>query len=260
MSVSVERDGRVVLVTIQRPEAMNAVNGEVMDGLEEVVSDLEGEDGAAAVVLTGAGERAFSAGGDIQEWQERMTPDGGRRSAARMHSLLDRLESLPVATIAAVNGYAIGGGCELALACDIRLASRNAAFIMTEISLGLIPGWGGCARLPRMVGYGPALDMILSGEPVGADRALEMGLVSRVTEQENLLEEASTLARRISSYSPLAVRLAKKAVRDGLEMALPEAKKLEVEYFGQAWGTPEHTEAINSFLARKKKKGSGLTK
>jgi enoyl-CoA hydratase len=207
------QDG-IGVITVNRPDVRNAMNRQVMEELRDVLDRFREDAEVRAVVFTGAGEKAFVAGADIGELRGRTMLDG---LAAKMQRLYDEIESLEKPTIAAVNGYAFGGGCELAMACDIRIAAQNARFGLPETSLSIIPAAGGTQRLARLVGKGRAVEMILTGRPVDAEEALHIGLVSRVVPQEDLMDAVREIAGQILSKGPLAVRLAKLAVQAGFE-------------------------------------------
>jgi len=210
--VRVDREGAVAVVTIDHPPA-NAVSRAVIAGIREAVAAFAQEDsGERAAILTGAGERFFAAGADVTEF-----PTSGAEGIAAGQALTLAMERCPVPWIAAVNGFALGGGCELAMACDIRLAASNARFGQPELNLGIMPGWGGTQRLPRLIGAGRALPLLLTGDPIDAQTALEFGLVTAVVEPGELLGAAQALAAKIATKAPLAVRASKRAVHDGLD-------------------------------------------
>ena len=253
-----ERHGAVLLVTVNRPEVMNALNGQVVQELDQLASGVEGDDGVRAVVLTGAGERAFVAGADISELhQVAGRPAEAAAYTGGLQAVATRWERLPKPVIAAVNGYALGGGCELALAADIRLASDRARFGQPEIKLGLIPGSGGTQRLPRLVGRGYAKLLVMGGEPIGAQEALRIGLVDRVVPAEQLLPEALALAAKLAQAAPIALRLAKEAVDGGLEGTLAAGLALERRLFGQALGTADAAEGTGAFLEKRQPRFTG---
>jgi enoyl-CoA hydratase len=238
---------RIAWITLQRPEKLNALNNEVLKELEQAFASLEFDDQVGAVVLTGSGEKAFVAGADIAELASLDTASA-RRQALAGQAVFERIESFPKPVIAAVNGFALGGGCELALACHIRIASENAKFGLPEVSLGVIPGYGGTQRLPRLVGKGVALDMILSGEMVAAADAYRTGLVSRVFPQAELRAGADKLARMILARGPLALRSALDAVQQGLEMPLEKGLQFEAALFGLLASTQDMKDGMAAFL------------
>ncbi|MBI4913074.1 MAG: enoyl-CoA hydratase/isomerase family protein [Acidobacteria bacterium] len=248
--VMIEPREGIAWVTLNRPEKLNALNAEVLKELELAFASLEHDDAVGVVVLTGAGEKAFVAGADIAELAKLDTA-AARRLALAGQAVFERIASLPKPVIAAVNGFALGGGCELALACHVRVASDNARFGLPEVSLGLIPGYGGTQRLPRLVGQGVALDMILSGEMVPAAEALRMGLVSRVFPQAELLAGAEKVARTMLSRGPLALRSALDAVSQGLEMPLEKGLLFEAALFGLLAATQDMKEGTAAFVEKR---------
>jgi enoyl-CoA hydratase len=247
----------IAWITLQRPEKLNALNNEVLKELEQAFASLEFDDQVGAVVLTGSGEKAFVAGADIAELASLDTASA-RRQALAGQAVFERIESFPKPVIAAVNGFALGGGCELALACHIRIASENAKFGLPEVSLGVIPGYGGTQRLPRLVGKGVALDMILSGEMVAAADAYRTGLVSRVFPQAELRAGADKLARMILARGPLALRSALDAVQQGLEMPLEKGLQFEAALFGLLASTQDMKEGMAAFLEKRPAQFKGM--
>ncbi len=248
--VLVEKADRVAWVTLNRPEKMNALNNEVLQALEGAFADLEQDPEVGVVVVTGAGEKAFVAGADIAELKD-LDSAGARVQALRGQAVFQRIEAMPKPVIAAVNGFALGGGCELALACHIRIASENARFGLPEVSLGIIPGYGGTQRLPRLVGKGVALDMILSGDMTPAAEALRMGLVSRVVPPAELHAAAEKLARTLLSRGPLALRSALAAVHEGLEMPQEQGLQFEAALFGLLAASQDMREGMGAFLEKR---------
>ena len=258
MSVlSIETAQRVAWVTIQRPEKLNALNEDVLKELDCAFAGLEHDGNVGVVVLTGAGEKAFVAGADISELKD-LDSASARVQALKGQAVFQRIEDLSKPVIAAVNGFALGGGCELALACHLRLASENARFGLPEVSLGIIPGYGGTQRLPRLVGKGVALDMILSGEMVGAADALRMGLVSRVFPQAELKAGVEKLANTILSRGPLALRSALTAVHQGLEMPQDQGLQFEAALFGLLAASQDMKESMGAFLEKRPAAFTGL--
>jgi len=244
-------EGHVATMTISRSEALNALNKEVLEELEIVMDRLEQDGKIKVAVFTGAGNKAFVAGADIAAMQG-MSPVAAERFSQQGHRVFDRLETSAVFTIAAVNGFALGGGCELAMSCDMRVASENAKLGIPETTLGLIPGFGGTQRLPRLVGLGKAKELLATGIPVTAAAAKEMGLVNHVVKQENLLPFCYELAAKIVSNSQSAVRLGKQAMNAGLEMDQDKAMDYEAALFAVAFSTLDSEEGIKAFLEKRK--------
>jgi enoyl-CoA hydratase len=229
--VRIEQDDRVATVIIDRQEKLNALNPDVIRELDEAFRELATREDLGAVVLTGAGEKAFVAGADIGVLAT-MDPLGGVRVSREGQELLRRIETFPCPVIAAVGGYALGGGCELALACHLRIASENARFGLPEVGLGIIPGYGGTVRLARLVGLGRALELTLTGDPLDAVRAERIGLVNAVVPREELLERARQMASRIARNGPVAVRMALESVYHALDASTEEALRFESSLFG----------------------------
>jgi enoyl-CoA hydratase len=246
----VDRDGAVLIVTINRPKVLNALNAQTLDELARAIDEAAGDD-VRVVVVTGAGEKSFVAGADINELAVQ-TPVGGREHARRGQRVFDRLECLGKPVIAAVNGFALGGGCELAMACTIRIASDAAKFGQPEVNLGLIPGYAGSQRLPRLVGRGRALELLLTGAPIDAQEALRIGLVNRVVPAAGLLTEARALAQALASKAPIAVRYILEAVRGGLEMSFADAEDYEATLFGLVSTSEDMREGTRAFLEKRK--------
>jgi enoyl-CoA hydratase len=250
-NVLVEEDGAVLVVTINRPKVLNALDARTLAELDTVFTDAAGRDDVRVVVLTGAGEKAFVAGADINELSVQ-TAVGGREHARRGQALFNRIERLGKPVIAAVNGFALGGGCELAMACTLRLAADSARFGQPEINLGLLPGYAGSQRLPRLVGRGRALELLLTGRQIPADEAFHIGLVNRVIPAAELAAEARTLAQAIAAKAPVAVRYILEAVAGGLEMSLADAQDYEATLFGLVSTTEDMREGTKAFLEKRK--------
>lgn len=257
MSVRVESSDGVATVTVSRPEKLNALNAEVIDGLRSAFERIRGEAGVGAAILTGEGEKAFIAGADIAALAKIDSPSTARELAKRGQGLTRLMESLGKPVIAAINGYALGGGCELALACTMRIAAEGAKIGQPEVKLGLIAGYGGTQRLPRLVGEGRALELLLTGEPVDAAEALRIGLVNRVVPRERLLDEARALAKKILAAGPVAVRLTLEAVRRGGQLSLGEGLGLEADLFSQVASTSDMKEGTAAFLEKRPPKFQG---
>ncbi len=249
--ITVEIQERLATVTVNRPEVRNALNSQVVEELAATFERLGRDPQVGALVLTGAGEKAFVAGADIKEMvgksglEMQAFSELGRR-------LCDAIENCPKPVIAAVNGYALGGGCEIAMACDIRLASEGARIGQAEINIGTVPGFGGSQRLPRLVGGGWAAQMVLTGEPVDAATAERIGLVNRVVPADRLLEEAKALARKMLDKSPVALALAKACLRAAQEMPLSQGLSYETAAFGVAGATHDKVEGMTAFLEKRK--------
>ena len=246
-----ERDGAVAIVTVNRPQVLNALNFATIDELRRAALSLKHDAGVRAIVITGAGEKAFVAGADINELAVQ-TPAQGREHALRGQHVFDLVENLGKPVIAAINGYALGGGCELAMACTLRLAADTARLGQPEINLGLIPGYGGTQRLARLIGKGPALEMLLTGRHITAQEALDLGLVNRVVPAASLVAEARTLAAELALKAPLAVQYIIEAVQRGLEVSFDKAQFLEATLFGLVSSTDDMREGTKAFLEKRK--------
>lgn len=243
------RDG-VLVVTIDRPKVLNALNAQTVEEIGRVFAEARDDEAVKAVIVTGAGEKAFVAGADINELAK-MTPISGKGVASRGQEVFFAIERFPKVVIAAVNGFALGGGCELALACHIRIASEKAQLGLPEVTLGIIPGYGGTQRLARLVGKGKALEIICTADRIGADEAEKLGLVNRVVPAEQLMTAAEALARKIASRGPLAVRCALEAVMSGSEMPIEEGMFLEATLFGLLCSTEDMKEGMTAFLEKR---------
>lgn len=250
-NVKVEREGHLAIVHVDRPSKLNALDDLTIAELSAAVAALDDDDAVGAIIVTGAGEKAFVAGADIQVLAQQGVLDG-KENARRGQALTLRMENCRKPVIAAINGFALGGGLELALACDVRFASDNAKVGLPEVSLGIIPGYGGTQRLPRLVGSGVALQMILQGDPIDAQEALRIGLVNGVFEQGSLLDEVKKIANRMVSRGPEALALAKQAVRRGAHLSLQDGLELEADLFGIISSTDEMKEGMAAFLEKRK--------
>ncbi len=244
--IGVERDGAVAVVTIDRPEALNALDPTTLTALRDALAELAADAATRAVVLTGAGEKAFVAGADIKAMAA-MNADEARAWGALGHETALLLETMPKATIAAVNGFALGGGCELALACDIRYASETARLGQPEVSIGIIPGWGGTQRLPRVVGIGLAKELILTGRMVDADEALRSGLVNAVFPADELMTKALELAQSIAAKSPLVVA----AIKEATGRTFAGDLGAEERAFAGLFGSADQAEGMAAFIEKR---------
>lgn len=248
--VRVERDGRHAVLTIDRQEKLNALDAELLVELGAAFESLGEEDDVLGIVITGAGEKAFVAGADVAEIAD-LDPMGAVELSRRGQALFSTVERFPKPVIAAVGGYALGGGCELALACHLRVAAESARLGLPEVGLGLVPGYGGTVRLARLVGLGRALEMILTGRPVSAEKAASMGLVNAVVETEELVPEALALLSAVTSNGPIAVRMALRSVYGSLDVPVERALDAESALFGLLVSTEDMKEGTAAFLERR---------
>jgi len=244
------------VITINRPNVLNALNTETIEELNKAIDDLAGISEVKVNIITGAGEKAFVAGADISYMQS-FTPLKAKEFARQGQALFSKIENLQKPVIAAVNGFALGGGCELAMACDIRVASEKAKFGQPEVGLGLIPGFGGTQRLSRLVSPGMAKEILFTGDMYDAQMALRIGLVNHVVPSAELLDFCKAMAKRIASKGPVAVSLTKEAVNDGLEMDLEKAFTHEADLFALTFTTNDHVEGISAFLEKRKPQFKG---
>jgi enoyl-CoA hydratase len=250
-AVQVEVEGAIGTLTIDRPQVLNALNAAVLSELERAIARLAGDPAVLGVIVTGAGPKAFVAGADISEL-ERLDGAQGYRAARFGQGVFRKLEQMPKPTIAAINGYALGGGLELALACTLRVASDTAKLGLPEVGLGIIPGYGGTQRLARLVGAGRALELILTGEPVTAAEAHRIGLVNRVLPAAELLPAARQILQTMIGRGPLAIAAALEVVRGGLDSALETGLELEAQAFGRLCSTEDMHEGMAAFLGKRK--------
>jgi enoyl-CoA hydratase len=246
----VQREAGVAVLTVQRPQRLNALDASTLDELRQALLDLQQDESIRCVIVTGAGDKAFVAGADINEIA-RETPEGARRRAHAGQRAFDLIERLGKPVIAAVNGFALGGGCELAMACTLRIAADTATFGQPEINLGLIPGFGGTQRLPRLVGKTKAMELILTGSQISAADALRMGLVNRVVPAPELMKTARALAEELAAKPPVALRCAMEAINSGLEMPFAQACELEASLFGMMTTTEDMREGTTAFLEKR---------
>jgi enoyl-CoA hydratase len=248
-TLRVDRDGAIAVLTIDRPEKRNALNAAVRAEIIAALDELRGDQAVRVLVLTGVGEKAFVAGADIAEFAERSPLE--QRAAMTGRRVFDEIATFPKPVIAMINGFALGGGCELALACDLRLASDTARMGQPEINLALIPGGGGTQRLPRVVGTGQAMRLILSGEIIDAAEALRIGLVDRVFPAAEIRERTLEIARTMAERSPVALRMAKAAVRAAAELPLSAGLAYETELFVTCFGSEDRAEGVAAFLQKR---------
>ena len=251
-----ERDGAVAVLTVNRPKVLNALNGQTLDELRRAVLELKHDAVIRAVIVTGSGEKSFIAGADINELAVQ-SPIDGREHAVRGQHVFDLIEHMGKPVIAAINGYALGGGCELAMACTIRIAADTAKLGQPEINLGIVPGYAGTQRLARIVGRGRALELLLTGDQVTAQEAHRLGLVNRVVPAADLMREARALAATLAAKAPVAVRYILEAVHKGLEMPFPQAETFEATLFGLVAATDDMREGTKAFLEKRKPEFTG---
>ncbi len=248
-AVLLEREGRVAILTINRPNKLNALNEEVRDLTLGYLEEIENDDDVGVVVITGAGDKAFIAGADIGEFEGRSPFD--QRQAMRSPRVFDVMANFPKPVIAMINGFCLGGGCELAMSCDMRIASDRARIGQPEINLGLIPGGGGTQRLPRLVGLGQAMKIILSGDMIGAEEARRIGLVNEVVPHDELREKTLELATKIAAKSPVTVRIAKEAMRASERMSVEDGIVYERDLFCLCFSTEDKEEGVAAFLEKR---------
>lgn len=242
--------GAVATVTINRPKALNALNQGTLEEMLRCFRELAQNEAIRVVIVTGGGDKAFVAGADIA-FMEKLSPLAARRFALLGQQVLSTMENLPQPVIAAINGFALGGGCELALACDIRLASENARFGQPEVNLGVIPGFGGSQRLPRLIGRGRANELLFTGDIIDAQEAVRIGLVNRVVPQAQLLASCREMAEKIASRGPVAVKLCKEAVNNGVEVDLARACQYEADQLALCFSSDEQKEGMRAFLEKR---------
>ncbi|MBS5653855.1 MAG: enoyl-CoA hydratase/isomerase family protein [Firmicutes bacterium] len=250
-NVLLEKKGPYAVATIHRPEALNALNSQVLADLAELLDTVEADKEIRVLVITGAGEKAFVAGADIGEMST-LTKAEGEAFGKKGNDVFRRLETLPIPTIAAVNGFALGGGCELSMSCDIRICADTAVFGQPEAGLGITPGFGGTQRLARLVGPGMAKQLIYTAKNIKADEALRIGLVNAVYPAQELLPAAEKLAGTITKNAPIAVRACKKAINDGLQVDMDRAVTIEEKLFGSCFETADQKEGMSAFLEKRK--------
>lgn len=241
----------IAYITLNRPDSLNALNDQLLNDLDAALDVIEKDADVKVVVLTGAGERAFAAGADLTELKD-LSSFGAQEQSERGNRIFSKLSSLPQPVIAAVNGFALGGGFELALAADIRFVSDNAKLGLPEVGLGIMPGYGGTQRLSRLIGLGRAKQLVFSAENIDANEAYRLGIANKVVEQAELMKEVEAFAQTILSKSSVGVQMAKKTIENGYDMPLENALKQEASNFGLLFSDEEHTEGIAAFLERRK--------
>ncbi|MCR4752790.1 MAG: short-chain-enoyl-CoA hydratase [Eubacterium sp.] len=250
--VTYEVEGAVGILTIDRPKALNALNSEVLEDLNAALDQVD-LDTVRCLILTGAGEKSFVAGADIGEMSDLSVAEG-TAFGKKGNDIFLRIEKFPIPVIAAINGFALGGGCELSMSCDIRLCSENAMFGQPEVGLGITPGFGGTQRLARIVGLGVAKELIYAATNIKADEAYRIGLVNHVYPLEELLPAAKKLAGKIARNAPIAVRSCKKAINEGMQVSIDEGVAIEEEIFGKCFETHDQKEGMSAFLEKRKEK------
>ena len=255
-NLRLERDGPVAVLTVNRPAVLNALNTPTTDELRHAILDLRHDRSVRVVIITGAGEKAFIAGADINELAA-LRPAEGKEHAQRGQHVFDLIENMGKPVIAAINGFCLGGGCELAMACTLRIAADTARIGQPEINLGIVPGYAGSQRLPRLVGKGVALDLLLTGRQVKADEALAIGLVNKVVPAAQLMTAAKELAAELASKAPIAVRYIIEAVNRGLEIPFDKAQIHEATLFGLVASTADMREGTRAFLEKRKAQFTG---
>ena len=250
-NVLLEKKGHIAVATINRPKALNALNSQVLEDIDQLVEQVKADDEIRALVITGSGEKAFVAGADIGEMST-LTKAEGEAFGKKGNDVFRKLETLPIPTIAAVNGFALGGGCELSMSCDIRLCADTAVFGQPEAGLGITPGFGGTQRLARLVGMGIAKQLIYTAKNIKADEALRIGLVNAVYPLEELMPAAEKMDETIAKNAPIAVRACKKAINDGLQVDIDQAVVVEEKLFGSCFETQDQKNAMTAFVEKRK--------
>ncbi|MDI3478078.1 MAG: enoyl-CoA hydratase [Thermoanaerobacterium sp.] len=249
-NVVFNKDDGVAIITINRPKSLNALNYETLKELDSALDKAEDDKDVKVVIITGSGEKAFVAGADIAEMRN-MTPLEAKKFSEYGQSVFRKIETLSKPVIAAVNGFALGGGCELSMACDIRIASKNAKFGQPEVGLGIIPGFSGTQRLPRIIGTSKAKELIFTGEMINSDEAYRIGLISKIVELSDLIEESKKLAKTIMSKSQIAISLAKEAINKGMETDIDTGNTIEAEKFSLCFTTEDQKEGMNAFSEKR---------
>lgn len=251
-NLTFQKEGNLAIITINRPKALNALNSDTLRELDLAITNIENDNNVYCVILTGAGEKSFVAGADIAEMKD-LDSNGGKEFGLLGNKIFRKLENLDKPVIAAISGFALGGGCELAMACDIRIASEKAKFAQPEAGLGITPGFGGTQRLPRIVGLGKAKELIYTCSMINAEEALKIGLVNKVVPLENLMEEAKKMASIICKNAPIAVKLCKDSINRGMQVDIDKAIEIEAEDFGKCFDSEDQVEGMTAFLERRQK-------
>jgi enoyl-CoA hydratase len=250
-----EKENHIGIVTINRPKALNALNSETLFELDQTIDDILKDEDIYVVLITGSGEKAFVAGADISEMKD-LTVMQGRKFSMLGNKIFRKIENMEKPVIAVLNGFTLGGGCELAMACDIRIASTKAKFGQPEASLGITPGFGGTQRLSRLVGMGIAKELIYTGKIIDSNEAYRIGLINKLIEPERLMEEAKNLANTIAANAPIAVKLCKSAINGGMQVDIDTAIMYEAEAFSECFSTNDQKEGMEAFLEKRSKKFS----
>lgn len=255
--IILEKGKKIAMLTFNRPDVRNALNSAMVEGVEQALDEVQNDSQIRGLILTGAGEKSFVSGSDIQELSQR-TPLTGIEISLKRQNLLNRIEALPIPSIAAINGYAFGVGCEIALACTLRIASQTASFGQLEVNLGIIPGAGGTQRLPRLIGKARAAELILSGRIIDAEEAYRIGLVNKVVPATNLMDECRQMAESFAEKSPVAVKYALRAINQGSEVDLAAGLKIESLCLGACFASADSKEGLSAFLEKRKPRYKGV--
>lgn len=255
--IKIIKDGAVATIMVDRPKVYNAIRFETMLEINDALNGIEADDAIRVVVFTGAGEKAFVSGGDISVMAQNISFVDTLNTVTKGQDVITRIEYFPKPVIARINGYALGGGSEIALGCDIRIASENAVMGLPEITLGIIPGYGGTQRLPRLIGMGKAKELILTGEHISAQQAFELGLVNKVVPKNQLDNEITKLADKLSLRPPVAIQMAKTALNNGIQTDLRTALDMEARCYSLCFATEDRVEGMNAFMEKRKAKFKG---
>ena len=256
-NIEVEKDNKICTLTINRPERRNAMDVDTFMELNDMIDWIESDNEILALILTGKGDESFCSGGDLKYLKSLDTLHKGREMSSVCGKVFDRVEALDIPVIGAINGYAFGGGCEFALACDYRIASNEATFGFRQITMGIMTSWGGGKRLVRTVGKSKALKLLLTGDIVSAKEALELGLVDQLVEKTEVLPAAKGLAKKIVKNAPLSIRFIKKFIQSSVDMSSRDANLLETELFSILWDSEDHNEAVDAFFSKREPQYKG---